>query len=74
MQKSASAYLDFLRYEKIPPTAKHYSSMYQDIVAGRLTEVDYMNGAIVRFGEKHGIATPVNRMVVNLTHFKEELR
>ena len=74
VQKSASAYLDFLRYEKIPPTAKHYSSMYQDIVAGRLTEVDYMNGAIVRFGEKHGIATPVNRMVVNLTHFKEELR
>ncbi|MDU9376498.1 2-dehydropantoate 2-reductase [Methanocorpusculaceae archaeon Sp1] len=73
-QKSASAYLDFLLQEKIPPTAKHYSSMYQDIVGGRLTEIDYMNGAIVKLGEKHGIATPVNRMIVNLTHFKEELR
>ncbi|HJK74304.1 MAG TPA: 2-dehydropantoate 2-reductase, partial [Methanocorpusculum sp.] len=51
-----------------------YSSMYQDIVGGRLTEVDYINGAIVRLGEKHGIPTPVNRMIVNLTHFKEELR
>ena len=73
-QKTAEEYLDFLRYEKIPPTAGHYNSMYQDIEGGRLTEVDYINGAIVRLGEKHGIATPVNRMIVNLTHFKEELR
>lgn len=73
-QKSAEEYLAFLQNEKIPPTAEHYSSMYQDIVGGRLTEVDYINGAIVRLGEKHGIPTPVNRMIVNLTHFKEELR
>ncbi|MDR0981482.1 MAG: ketopantoate reductase family protein [Methanocalculaceae archaeon] len=73
-QKSAEEYLEFLQNEKIPPTAGHYSSMYQDIVGGRRTEVDYINGAIVRLGEKHGIATPVNRTIVNLTHFKEELR
>ncbi|MCZ0862148.1 ketopantoate reductase family protein [Methanocorpusculum vombati] len=73
-QKSAEEYLEFLRNEKIPPTAGHYSSMYQDIAGGRMTEVDYINGAIVRLGAKHGIATPVNRTIVNLTHFKEELR
>ncbi|HJK53932.1 MAG TPA: 2-dehydropantoate 2-reductase, partial [Methanocorpusculum sp.] len=73
-QKSAEEYLAFLQHEKIHPTAEHYSYMYQDIVGGRLTEVDYINGAIVRLGEKHGIPTPVNRMIVNLTHFKEELR
>lgn len=73
-QKSAEEYLAFLQSEMIPPTAEHYSSMYQDIVGGRRTEVDYINGAIVRLGEKHGIATPVNRTIVNLTHFKEELR
>ena len=70
----AEEYLEFLRKEKIPPTAGHYSSMYQDIAGGRMTEVDYINGAIVRLGEKYRIATPVNRTIVNLTHFKEELR
>lgn len=73
-QKTAAEYLSYLMAEKIPPTAGHYSSMYQDIAAGRMTEVDYINGAIVRLGEEHGIATPINRMIVNLTHFKEELR
>lgn len=73
-QKTVDAYLEFLRDEKIPPIAGHYCSMYQDIVGGQLTEVDYINGVIVRLGEKHGIATPVNRMIVNLVHFKEELR
>ena len=45
--------------------------MYQDIAAGRKTEVDYINGAILSLGRKHDIPTLVN--VVNLTHFKEEL-
>ncbi len=71
---SAKGYLEFLKQEKIPPTAEHYSSMYQDIAAGRPTEVDYINGAVVSLGEKHGIAVPVNRTIVHLVHFKEELR
>lgn len=73
-QKSADEYLEYLKTEKIPPTAAHFCSMYQDIFAGRLTEVDYINGAIVRLGRKHGIPTPVNEIIVNLTHFKEELK
>lgn len=70
--ESAEGYLSYLRSEKIPPTAKHYSSMYQDIQSGRLTEIDYINGAIVKLGEKHKIPTPVNKTIVNLVHFKEE--
>ena len=73
-QKSADEYLEFLKTKKIPPTAAHYSSMYQDIMAKRLTEVDYINGAIVELGKKHGIPTPVNETIVNLTHFKEGLK
>ena len=72
-QKNAGEYLEFLKVRKIPPTAAHYSSMYQDIFAGRKTEVDYINGAIVALGKKHGIPTPVNETIVDLTHFKEEL-
>jgi 2-dehydropantoate 2-reductase len=40
---------------------KHKSSMLQDIEAGRPTEVDFMNGAIVHWGEKAGVPTPLNR-------------
>lgn len=40
---------------------KHKSSMLQDVEAGRPTEVDFMNGAIVRWGEKVGVPTPLNR-------------
>ncbi len=41
----------------------HKSSMLQDVEAGRLTEVDFMNGAIVHWGEKAGVPTPLNRMM-----------
>ncbi len=72
-QNTADEYLEFLKTKKIPPTSAHFSSMYQDIAANRKTEVDYINGAIVALGKKHGNHTPVNEMIVNLTHFKEEL-
>ncbi|WP_319379414.1 ketopantoate reductase family protein [uncultured Methanocorpusculum sp.] len=72
-QKTADEYLVFLKTKKIPPTAAHFSSMYQDIAAGRKTEIDYINGAIVSLGKKHEIPTTVNETIVNLTHFKEEL-
>ncbi len=45
---------------------KHKASMLQDIEAGRPTEVDFMNGAIVQWGEKLGIPTPLNKAVWQL--------
>jgi 2-dehydropantoate 2-reductase len=42
------------------------NSLLADRLAGRQMEVDARNGAIVRKGEKHGIATPLNRMAVAL--------
>ncbi len=36
------------------------SSTFQDIGAGRRTEIDDLNGAIVSRGQRHGIRTPVN--------------
>jgi len=42
---------------------KHKASMLQDIEAGRQTEVDFLNGAIVHWGERTGVATPLNRAV-----------
>lgn len=40
---------------------KHKASMLQDVLAGRQTEVDFLNGAIVEWGEKAGVPTPLNR-------------
>ena len=38
----------------------HKASMLQDVEARRPTEVDYLNGGIVRFGRSRGVATPLN--------------
>jgi 2-dehydropantoate 2-reductase len=45
---------------------KHRASMLQDVLAKRQTEVDFMNGAIVRWGEKRGVPTPLNRALWQL--------
>jgi 2-dehydropantoate 2-reductase len=49
---------------KIDPQAK--SSMLDDLERGRVTEVDYLNGEIVRLAEKHGVPVPANRAIVAL--------
>lgn len=41
-------------------------SMLQDIEAKRRTEIDVINGAIVRMGQQAGVATPVNETMVSL--------
>ena len=40
---------------------KHRASMLQDVMAKRQTEVDFMNGAIVDWGRKVGVPTPLNQ-------------
>jgi len=44
----------------------HRASMLQDVEARRQTEIDYLNGGIVRFGREHGVPTPLNEAVVAL--------
>ena len=41
----------------------HKASMLQDVEARRHTEIDYLNGGIVRFGDEHGVPTPHNRAI-----------
>jgi 2-dehydropantoate 2-reductase len=47
-------------------TATNLCSMLQDIRATRPTEIDAINGAIVRYGEKVGVPTPINRTLCQL--------
>jgi 2-dehydropantoate 2-reductase len=39
------------------------SSLQRDIAAGKPSELDAWTGAVVRFGEKVGIATPVHAFI-----------
>jgi len=46
-------------YRQAPPDSMN--SLHADRAAGRPMEIDARNGAIVRFGRKHGIPTPCNQ-------------
>ena len=41
----------------------HKASMLQDVEARRTTEIDYLNGGIVRFGRELGVPTPLNEAI-----------
>jgi len=47
-------------------TSTNISSMLQDILRKKQTEIDYINGVIVRLGQELGIAVPVNSTLVDL--------
>jgi 2-dehydropantoate 2-reductase len=47
-------------------TAGNISSMLQDVLKKRRTEIDFINGAIVRQGKALNIPTPVNETLTNL--------
>lgn len=47
------------------------SSMLEDVTKERKTEIEYINGAIVDYGEEEGVETPYNRAVTQLIRGKE---
>jgi 2-dehydropantoate 2-reductase len=49
----------------------HKPSMLQDVEAGRETEIDFLNGAIVAYGERYGVEAPLNRTLTQLIKGKE---
>jgi len=57
--------------EKISSYA-NFSSMYQDVMKGKKTEIDFLNGKVVELGRKHSIPTPMNETLVCLIRFMEE--
>ncbi|HPC90403.1 MAG TPA: 2-dehydropantoate 2-reductase [Methanothrix sp.] len=69
--RDADDYYHFLLDRQLPPTAEHRASMLQDITAGRMTEIDALNGAISRYGRELSISTPYNDLLTALIKFKE---
>jgi 2-dehydropantoate 2-reductase len=48
--------------------------MVQDIEAGRPTEIDFINGAVVRAGDEARVEVPINRALVALVKGWEMMR
>lgn len=64
-------FLDVFYAKLVPDTAGHASSMLQDISAGKRTEIDALNGAVLRLAQEHGLDAPYNQAVYNLVKFVE---
>lgn len=59
-------------WERIaPPTYGHRSSTLQDMERKIPTEIDSLNGAVVRIGERCGVPAPCNRFVTRLIRAAE---
>lgn len=55
--------------EQINVTQKlrgYHTSMYEDFMKGKPTEIDYFNGFVCREGLRHNIPTPVNCMITSM--------
>lgn len=62
----------YKRLDGINPESR--TSMCQDIIYGRKTEVDIFAGTVCKLGEKYGVDTPVNRVFLNIIKAIEEVR
>ncbi len=64
-------FLDKVNAASVTLAPDHHTSMWQDMNKKRLTEIDKMNGIIVKKGAEKGIATPYNEFLVNFVHAVE---
>ena len=53
-------------------TKTNRNSMLQDIDKKKRTEIDFINGIIVKYGEKFSIPTPLNSLLTSLIHAREQ--
>lgn len=54
-----------------PSMPDQRSSTAQDLARGKPSEIDHLNGYVVRRGMAHGLATPVNQVLATLVHLLE---
>lgn len=64
----ADDYRELFYGQLVPSTARHRSSMLQDLERGRPTEIDAINGWVARRGAALGIPTPTNALLTRLIH------
>ncbi|MEI2266556.1 2-dehydropantoate 2-reductase [Erwinia sp. CGal63] len=68
---SRETLLDYVR-AIISATAANTSSMLQDVRAQRRTEIDYINGYVIRRARAQGLSTPENSRLYEMIKRKEQ--
>ena len=69
--QSAKDFLEVFYAELVPDTAEHKSSTLQDIAAKKPTEIEALNGAVIKLAEKFEVDVPYNLIVYNIIKFIE---
>ncbi len=69
--ESAKDFLEVFYGKLVPDTAEHKSSTLQDIAAKKPTEIDALNGAVIRLAANYKLAVPHNSVVYNIVKFIE---
>lgn len=52
--------------------SENISSMQQDLIKGKRTEIDYLNGAVAELGKKYGVKCPVNEALAEIVKGMEK--
>jgi 2-dehydropantoate 2-reductase len=58
--------------EVVKESSHNLSSMLQDVINGRPTEIDAQSGAIARYAEKYGIEVPRHQMMASMLRLLEQ--
>jgi 2-dehydropantoate 2-reductase len=66
-------FLELFYEHLVPPTAKHYASMLDDVKRGKRTEIEALNGAIVGYGKELNVECPVNEVLSGLVRVLEQV-
>jgi 2-dehydropantoate 2-reductase len=69
--ESVKDFLEVFYGKLVPDTAEHKSSTLQDLKAKKTTEIDALNGAVIKLAGKFHIPVPCNSIVYNIIKFIE---
>jgi len=67
-------YLEVFYSRLLPATAEHESSTLQDLREGKRTEIDFLNGAVVKLAGEVGLSVPYNYTLYVIVKFLEKKR
>ncbi len=63
---NAEEYKKIFYSKLVPDTYNHYSSTYQDLSKSIKTEIDSLNGKVIKLGEEYNVNVDVNRTLYNM--------
>jgi 2-dehydropantoate 2-reductase len=66
-----SAFLEVFYKKLVPATAEHKSSTLQSVLAKKKTEIDALNGAVIKLADRHRVNVPYNQVLFYMVKFIE---